>query len=64
VKWEPIDTFDPATHRGTYLFAAYGNVILGHWYEGEDEPRMAYTGQEFPLSPEFWMPLPEPPGGE
>lgn len=59
--WSPIETFDPAIHQDSYLFANDCNVIMGHWYEGEPEPRMAYTGQEFPIWPTHWRPMPQPP---
>jgi len=59
--WKTIDSFDRAENRGSYLFAFGENVILGHWHEGEDEPRMAYTGQEFPFWPTHWTELPPPP---
>jgi hypothetical protein len=61
MEWQPIEAFDPARNRSSYLFAAFSNIFLGHWYEGEDEPRMAYTGETFPLMPTHFMPLPQPP---
>lgn len=61
MEWQPIETFDPTTHRDRYLFSDGTNVILGHWYDGEDEPRMAYTGDEFPIFVTHWAPLPAPP---
>lgn len=59
--WQPIESFNPAIHQGQYWFADESNVILGHWYEGEGEPRMAYCGQEFPIWPTHWMEIPDPP---
>lgn len=64
-EWRPIGEFDPKVHDGHYLFADdCNNVVLGHWHEGEIEPRMAYTGQggdgDFPIWPTLFTPLPEP----
>lgn len=65
MNWQPIETFDPAVHTDQYWFSDGLNIVLGHWYEGEREPRMAYSGQggdgDFPIFVTHWMMTPEPP---
>lgn len=62
IWWRLIETFNPAKHNDSYLFADECNVFMGHWYEGEPEPRLSYTGQggngDFPITPLYWMPVP------
>ena len=57
-KWRPISEFNPAVHKGAYLFTDGSNVVLGHWNLGF---LLAYSGQDMPIEPTHWQLRPEPP---